>query len=229
VILAIDTSTDQAGAALATHDGTLAEWSWVTRGNHSRHLSHVLRELLRLQDMAASSLSAVIVAHGPGSFSGVRVGVSQAKGLAMALQVPLVGISTLDVIAFQASSASEEVWAITSAGRQYVNLARYTGRGDAWKRLTEYRIASLLEAAEQVRGAEMLAGDGADGVAAVVRQQGEDVTLEPVPWRLRRAGFLAELGGRYLEAGGSDQLDLLEPLYLRGSAAEEKLATERQE
>lgn len=228
-ILAIDTSTDHAGVALMRAGEVTYECSWQARGNHSRQLPSVLREMFRLQELSPPDVSAVVVASGPGSFSGVRVGISQAKGLALALELPLVGISTLDVIAFQTSAWSEDVWAITSAGRQHVNLARYGGRDEQWRRVSEYAVVTLAEAVELVRTGQLLAGDGAPAVAREAALQGHQLRLPPPPWRLRRTGFLAELGRRYLDAGGRDELDHLEPLYLRASAAEEKLAAHRQE
>ncbi len=229
MILAIDTSTDQASVALLRAGIPCGEWSWTTRGNHSRHLTRVIRELLLLAGSSISSLEALVVARGPGSFNGIRVGVSEAKGIALALQVPLVGISTLDVIGFQSSRTARDVWAIVSAGRDQVRLGHYQGDGGGWERIGEYRTTSIAEAALLVGGADLLAGCGAEMVARELSRRGLEMRVEPAVWRMRRASFLAELGRRYLEAGGSDQLETLEPLYLRRSAAEEKRESNLQE
>jgi len=229
MILAIDTSTDQASVALAAGTSVQAECSWIAGRNHSRQLTGVIRHVLAIEDAPVASISAVVVARGPGSFSGVRVGISEAKGIAMALRVPLVGISTLDVIAFQATSCSSDLWAILPAGRDEVSLARYVGGGADWRRMSAYLLLPLQEAARVVGGEALLTGPGAELLADYAAEFGPRPTALDSAGSLRRAGYLAELGRRYLEAGGHDQLDDLEPLYLRRSAAEEKRAATGQE
>jgi tRNA threonylcarbamoyladenosine biosynthesis protein TsaB len=229
MILAIDTSTDQASVALTEETSVQAECSWIAGRNHSRQLTRVIRHVLVLRGAEVASISAVVVARGPGSFSGVRVGIAEAKGIAMALQVPLVGISTLDVLAFQASPCGLDLWAILPAGRNEVNLAHYVGGGADWRRVSDYLLLPVEEAARAVGGRAILTGPGAQLVADYVAQFGPRPTVQNAAGSLRRAGYLAELGRRYLEAGGRDQLDDLEPLYLRRSAAEEKRAATGQE
>jgi tRNA threonylcarbamoyladenosine biosynthesis protein TsaB len=237
MILALDTSTAQASVALAEGERLLGEWSWTAGGNHSRHLMRLIRELLAVHSVGIARLGAVVVAVGPGSFSGVRVAISAGKGLAMARGVPLVGIGTLDVIGYQASAASPEVWAVLSAGRSGVYLAHYRGQGESWGRVGDYALAALHQAVDRVSGDALVAGEAAlrpEGRAAGSLQEealsrGIRLWVQPPVEGLRRAGYLAELGTRYLERGGGSQLDTIEPLYLRRSAAEEKRAAESQE
>jgi hypothetical protein len=91
-----------------------------------------------------------------------------------------------------------------------------------WQRTSDYRLADLDEAAAAASASDLVAGDAAESVARKLQEAGERINVEPEPWRVRRAAFLAELGHRYLEADGRDQLHELEPLYLRRSAAEER-------
>lgn len=216
MILAIDTSTRRAGVGLLEGETIRGELVWVAEGNHAETLSEALQSLLPLSAATINSVSAIVVAAGPGSFSGIRVGISEGKGLAMALDVPLVGISTLDASAFQAADASARVWAVLPAGREQVFAAAYEGGSVDFRRISEYRLLSLLEAEQIVDG--LVTGEAAGQLAPPPGQ----ASIQPVQWRLRRPGFLAELGKRYLDAGGTDQRDTLEPLYLRRSAAEEK-------
>lgn len=216
MILAIDTSTRQAGIGLQEGEKIRGELVWMAEGSHAETLSDALRSLLPLSVATLDSISAIVVAAGPGSFSGIRVGISEGKGLAMALEVPLVGISTLDASAFQAADAAPRVWAVLPAGRGQVFAAAYEGGTAHFHRASEYRLLSLPEAEKIVDG--LVTGEAADQLAPPVEQ----ASIQPVQWRLRRPGFLAELGKRYLDAGGTDQRDTLEPLYLRRSAAEEK-------
>jgi tRNA A37 threonylcarbamoyladenosine modification protein TsaB len=111
---------------------------------------------------------------------------------------------------------------VTQAGRGQVFLATYVGRDDTWRRTSDYRLANIDEAVAMAGNADLLAGGAAEIVARKLRETGRGFDVEPGPWRVRRAAFLAELGRRYLEAQGPDQLNELEPLYLRRSAAEER-------
>lgn len=229
MILAIDTSTEQASVALVLDGMTLSECSWQTGGNHSRHLTSLLREILALGDRVISDISAIAVAIGPGSFNGIRVGISEAMGLAMALDIPLVGIPTLDILGFEGLVCHHNVWAAIGAGRGQVHLAHYGGDWDSWERLSDYLTVPAEEAAAVVGPHPYLVGPGIALLAPLFIRQEFEVVIPPGPLRMRRAPFLAELGRRYLDAGGGDQLDRLEPLYLRRSAAEEKRAALNQE
>ncbi len=224
LILAIDTSTDEASVAVSDDSGILAEFSWRAGRNHSRDLSPIIERMLAVTDVAAGDLTAVTVAIGPGSFSGIRVGLSHAMGLAMALRIPLAGISTLDVIAFQASREAPSVWAVIGAGRGQAFAAHYSGPPDEWRRDSDYLLLTPGDLAPRVMPEDLLTGPGASQIESTV-----DGQFEAASWRYRRAGFLAELGRRYLAAGGEDQLHTVQPLYLRRSAAEEKRASSRQE
>lgn len=223
MILAIDTSTAQAGVAVLDGGNLRGELMWTAAGNHSEMLTPAVQHLLSLEHVNIRALTGLAVASGPGSFSGLRVGISEAKGLAMALNIPLCGIGTLDVIAFQASALSADILALLPAGRGQVYAGRFEGGTDAFRRVGEYGLLSLQEAAAHA-GSSLLVGEGASLIAEQMRKGGRHPVQEPVPWRLRRAGFLAELGRRALTAG-VDERDVLEPLYLRPSAAEERRAS----
>ena len=101
MLLAIDTSTDTASLALAEDKTVLAELTWRSKQNHTTQLLPNLNQLFKLTETNAKSLTAVIVAQGPGSFNGLRVGVSAAKGLAFSLGIPIVGVNSLEVAAYQ--------------------------------------------------------------------------------------------------------------------------------
>ncbi len=99
--LAIDTSTDTASLALVQDSEVLAELTWRCGQNHTIELLPRLAHLLNQTKLSLQSTSCIIVAKGPGSFNGLRVGVSLAKGLAFGLGIPIVGVSTLEVAAYQ--------------------------------------------------------------------------------------------------------------------------------
>lgn len=223
MILAIDTSSDTAGVAIAQGGTLLGETVWTGRAAHSSLLLPSIERLLATSGVGAADLHSVSVAVGPGSFSGLRVGISTAKGLAMALDIPVAGISTLDVIAWQLSPFASHVLAVLPAGRGQVYAARYEGQDRAWGRVVAPHIVAL-ESAVSLVGQALLAGEAAGLVAAAARDSGAHPRLAQGAWNLRRPGFLAELGALYFQSGGADQCETLEPIYLRRSAAEEKRA-----
>lgn len=219
LLLAIDTSTAQASVAVCSPDNILAETSWVAGREHSRHLTAQITHLLNLTGETPDHLSAVVAALGPGSFSGIRVGLAEAKGICLALDLPLIGIPTLDYIAWGVHLLNPEVLAVIPAGRGDVYAATYGGSGPDWGRTGDYRILSIQEAVG-LAGGRLVAGDG----AGLLGERDPDLALPPPAFRIRRASFLAELGRRRLETNGVEDMDTIEPLYLRRSSAEEKAA-----
>lgn len=229
MILAIDTSTDTASVAVLGDQEPLSEITWASRGTHSRRIIQLTSEALSLAGIVPSELSAIAVAIGPGSFNGLRVGLSAAKGMAMALSIPLVGISTLDVIGFQAAAAGRRVVATVPAGRHEICISVFTTVDDALKRETDYLRLGTEEAANLCSAGDIIAGPGREALAESLALRGCPVTVQTPVRDSRRGSYLAELGRRYVDAGGESQMEDIVPLYLRRSAAEEKRAAEAQE
>jgi tRNA threonylcarbamoyladenosine biosynthesis protein TsaB len=223
VILAVDTSSDVGGVALWQDDVLLGETVWVGRSNHSTRLFAALDAVLAAASISLDDVTHLVVASGPGSFSGLRVGVSAMKGIAMARGLPLTGVSTLDVTAWQLSPMSDQILTAINAGRGQVYVAAYEGNGENWSRITDYSIQSIADAAASA-GDRLVVGEAADTMVEAANAAGRAIQTAPVGWNVRRPAFLAELGWRYFRAGGADQRERIEPLYLRRSAAEEKRA-----
>ena len=125
MLLAIDTSTDTASLALAQDETVLAELTWRSKQNHTTQLLPDLNHLFNLTGVTAKSLTAIIVAQGPGSFNGLRVGISAAKGLAFSLGIPIIGVNSLEVAAYQYAETGLPVCAIFNAGRSEIATATY--------------------------------------------------------------------------------------------------------
>ena len=103
MILAIDTATETASVALARPDGEIvSELTWRAGRNHTMHLHPTLRHLMMLAAIEPKDLTGIVATRGPGSFTGIRIGLATAKGLAQGLNVPIVGVPTLAVAAFGA-------------------------------------------------------------------------------------------------------------------------------
>ncbi len=215
--LAIDTSTDTASLALVQDDEVLAELTWRCGQNHTTQLLPHLSHLLNRTELSLQSVSGVIVARGPGSYNGLRVGISTAKGLAFSLGIPIVGISTLEAEAYQHAETGLPICSILNAGREEIATATYQKKGNKWCQLTAEHITTVDALCSQITTKTIFCGEFIPSIAAQLEKQLEQkAVILPPAAGLRRASFLAELGLKRLKAGDYDNPTTLQPLYLRG-------------
>ncbi|NNJ10805.1 tRNA (adenosine(37)-N6)-threonylcarbamoyltransferase complex dimerization subunit type 1 TsaB [Chloroflexales bacterium ZM16-3] len=221
MLLAIDTTTTITGLALCDGGELVAECTWLSGRNHSAQLLPQLDMLLRHVGAGRESLRAVAVALGPGSWSGLRVGLSVAKGLALAGDMPLLGVSSLEALAYQQQRRGLPIYPLIRLGRERFASAEFAF--DAWvERLGPDRNVSLDELCAEVKGRALFCGDLNDQVRDRLQEQLGEQALFPSPAAtLRRPGFLAELAWQRLQHGESDDLVALEPVYL-GEAVKAK-------
>ena len=214
--LAIDTSTDTASIALVQDGEVLAELTWHCGQNHTVELLPRLTYLLNQTGVNLQSTSCVIVARGPGSFNGLRVGISTAKGLAFSLGIPIIGISTLEVAAYQHAETGLPICPIFNAGREEIATALYQKKNNKWCQLTAEHITTVDALCSQITTKTIFCGEFTPLIATQLRKQlRQRAIIPPSAARLRRAGFLAELGLQRLKAGSYDNPATLQPLYLR--------------
>ena len=215
--LAIDTSTDTASLALVQDGEVLAELTWRSGQNHSTQLLPNLSHLLNQAKLSLQSASCVIVAKGPGSYNGLRVGISTAKGLAFSLGIPIVGISTLEVEAYQHAGTGLPICPIFNAGREEIATAMYRKKGNKWFQLTAEHLTTVDALCSQITTKTRFCGEFVPFIAARLREQLKQKAIILLPAAgLRRASFLAELGLKRVKAGDYDNPVALQPLYLRG-------------
>lgn len=214
--LAIDTSTDFASIALVSDQQVLAELTWLCGQNHTTELLPRLSTLMNQGKVDLKSVSGIIVALGPGSYNGLRVGLSTAKGLALSLGVPVVGVSTLEIEAYAHAMAGLPVCALHDAGRDEIATATYQMKRGKWQRLHEERITTLEELCGQITVKTVFCGElAAPLISELTARLGAKAVIPTPAARLRRAAYLAELGGRRLKANDTDDPATLQPLYLR--------------
>jgi len=217
--LAIDTSTTTASLALVQDGEVLVELTWRCEQNHTIELLPRLTHLLNQNKLSLQSVSCIIVARGPGSFNGLRVGVSTAKGLAFSLGVPIVGISTLEVEAYQHAETGLPICPIFNAGREEIATAIYQKKGNRWRQLAAEHITTVEALCSQITTKTIFCGEFIPFIATQLRKQlKQRAIISTSAARLRRASFLAELGQQRLKAGNYDDLATLQPLYLRRPA-----------
>lgn len=214
--VALDSSTDVAGLALAREGRILAELSWECRRNHSVELLPRLEALMKDNRVDWGCVNLIIVATGPGSYNGLRVGVSTAKGLAFGLGVPVVGISTLEVIAYPHTFAGLPACALLPAGGGEFCAAVYRQIDGVLQNTLAPQIISLDRLCQAIEGRTIFSGElTPEAVDTLCNLLGPKMIIPPPASRLRRAGFLAELGLRRFQAGGCDDPMTLQPIYLR--------------
>ena len=214
--LAIDTSTGTASLALVQDDGVLAELTWRCGQNHTTQLLTHLVHLLNLTKLNLQSARGIIVARGPGSFNGLRVGLSTAKGLAFSLGIPIIGISSLEAEAYHHAETGLPVCPIFNARRGEIATAIYQKKHSEWRQLIAEQITTVETLCSQIASKTMFCGEFIPLIATQLRKQLKQKAVIPSPATgLRRASFLAELGLKRLKVGDYDNPATLQPLYLR--------------
>ncbi|MBK7895917.1 MAG: tRNA (adenosine(37)-N6)-threonylcarbamoyltransferase complex dimerization subunit type 1 TsaB [Candidatus Promineifilaceae bacterium] len=219
MILAIDTATRWLGMAL--HDGTavLAEMGWRCLNNHTIELTPNLQVMMQRANVTAADLDGIAVAIGPGSYTGLRVGMALAKGLALANQTPLLGISTLDIVAAAFGPFPGQLWIVAEAGRTRICTAPYEwANGRGWQTSETPVIESWESLLPKLEGRVSFAGEITAQAAKQIKATDRTFQIMPPATAVRRAGFLAELGWRRLRAGDVDDAQTLAPIYLRDPA-----------
>jgi tRNA threonylcarbamoyl adenosine modification protein YeaZ len=216
MLLAIDTSTDSAGLALVQDGRTLAETIWRCSQNHSVELLPHLTRLLEEAEVELKSVGCILVAKGPGSFNGLRVGLSTAKGLAFSLGIPIIGISSLALEACQHAESDLPIGPIFNAGRGEIATALYRNK-DNWQQLTPEHITTVDALDSEIKGKTLFCGEYVPVIAGQLRKRLKDKAVI-APDKPRRSSRLAELAKGQLEAQDYDSPATLHPLYLRRPA-----------
>ncbi len=215
--LAIDTSTDSASLALVRDGEVLAETTWRSQQNHSVELLPKLAQLLNEAEAGIQAISGVIVAKGPGSFNGLRVGLSTAKGLAFSLKVPIIGISSLELEAYPHAETGLPVCPIFNAGRGEIATAMYQKKDDKWHQLVPEHITTVEALGSEITTKTIFCGEYVPLIADQLKKRLKPKAIIAAT-QLRRASRLAELAKGRLEAGDYDNPATLQPLYLRRPA-----------
>lgn len=218
MLLAIDTATRVAGLALYDQASgwILGEETWTSARRHTVELMPRLVRLMENQGQSAEDLTGLVVSLGPGSFTGLRIGLGVAKGLALACKLPLVGVSTLEVIARPHMAQRLPIWAILEAGRGRICAGNYYRHRGRWRRRGDYQLTTLEALCEQIDEPALLCGElQADGVELVRRRLGLVVAIASPASSLRRAAYLAELGWERLARNDADDAASLSPIYLQ--------------
>jgi len=215
MLLALDTSTGTSSLALYDGEAVLAELTWQTYDATAQVMA-MIQECLTLLNRRPADLTGIAVALGPGSFNGLRVGLALGKGLALALQVPIVGLPTPEILAYPFSALVLPVCAILRAGRGRIVCTNFQTRYGRWQRVGKMRNITLEELCQQIERTTVFCGEIDAEMVETIRECLEQRALVASPaLSTRRAGYLAEMGWKRLqEEPAGDDLEALQPIYL---------------
>jgi tRNA threonylcarbamoyladenosine biosynthesis protein TsaB len=214
MLLAVDTSTRMVGLALYDGVQVLYELAWTSHDFHTVELAPAVASLLERSDQDVSALQAVAVATGPGSFTGLRIGLALAKGLALVRHIPLIGIPTLDVLAAAQPLMDLPMAAVLRAGRGRLAVGWYAAGQDAWQSRPPIEVLTPTELSQRIHSPTLVCGELSQDERRRLGRKRKNVILASPAHSLRRPGFLAELGWQRLEAGQFDDPVTLSPIYL---------------
>ena len=228
MLLAIDTAARIASIALYHPEGVVAETAWRSRENHTVELMAQIVHLLDLGRVTKKDLRAIGVALGPGSFTGLRVGMSVAKGLAYALKIPILGVPTLDAIALPHAWNTVPIWAILAAGRGRFSVARYAAEAGCVQRTGDYAlvnaeslVALVAREMNDASARALFCGDVDAILTQHLHQQfGARAIIPSMAFNVRRAAYLAELAWARWQRGEADDATTLAPMYLPHESVE---------
>ncbi len=216
MLLAIDTSTRYAGVALWHDNRVIIALSWHSTRNHTAELMPAIEYLLGQAKAGPAALEGIAVALGPGGFSALRVGISAAKGLALPMDIPLVGVSTLEMEAYPYADTGLPICSLLEVGRGEVATAVFQKASGLWKRLAEERVCTPEELVESISKRTLLCGEGvhhrSDYLKEALGRKGVVMGFHSPASRL---WALAILAGERLKRGDVDSVAALQPLYLR--------------
>jgi len=221
--LGIDTATSRGSLALARSGELVAEIPLLERSEHARELIVRLHRLLEEKGLQPSDLRGVGVSVGPGSFTGVRIGMATAKGLAYALRVAAAGMSTLEALARAARRATDwkagAIGAALGAGRGEIYWALFMVDGENLSRLCEDRSCHPSSVIEALPDGLLLTGDAAGALGRLVEERGapSPEILDPPPLL---AGSIALRAAAILPGGPGYSPGTLGPNYVRPAGAE---------
>ncbi len=216
--LILETSGRIAKVGLARGDSVVRAVNLDDTRRHARDLAPTVEALLKAESLKSADLTGVMVGRGPGSYTGLRVGLISAKALAFAVGCKLVAVDTFAAIAQQAPAEANDLWVIADALQGQIYLQRFTCSGAVWSAANELRIAPVEEWLPGATAGMWVSGPGvnvyADRIPAECRQVAE-ADREP------RVESVFAVGAR-LPPLTREEMFALEPLYLRDSSAEEK-------
>lgn len=222
ITLAIDSSSKVATAALIKDDTLLGEITLNDKKEHSVILMTIIQDLLKFHKLDVNDIDGYVVSKGPGSFTGLRIGMATIKGLSFGSNKPYVSISSLDALAYSVSAFDGIICPIMDALRDSVYTCLYKSSYNSLEKLTDYSALDLDELIELIESRNekvIFIGDGVDKYKDYLIKNCPNCNFPPSHLNLVRASSLGELGSKLFKDGKFDDPNS-SPIYLKKSQAE---------
>jgi tRNA threonylcarbamoyladenosine biosynthesis protein TsaB len=219
-ILAVETSTMAGSVALLDGVRVVGQSVLNVALTHSERLMAMVDRLLHDCDWEIERLDGLAVSIGPGSFTGLRVGVATIKGLALALGLPVAPVPTLDALAWNVPFADAAICPILDARKSEVYLCLYRWHEDRIERTSDYLALAPRVAAERVTPPVIVLGDGVAACLPFLSRWGTAVRAAPPAQSVPSAAVVGQIGRAMIASGQAVSADVLAPMYLRPSQAE---------
>ncbi len=214
MLLALDTATRTYGAALHDGERLMAEQLWLGSGPATAAFAPEVALLLRRVGVSPGDLSGLAVAQGPGSFTGLRIGLALAKGMALGRSLPLVGVPTHRILAEGQRPRLEPMLALVEAGRGRAAGQRFAWGGEGWQATSQVEVKSYDAWWEGLSEPTYVCGE-LDRETRAIAKGKRNALLAPGAWCARRPAILAELAWDALrQAGSGRSAGVLAPIYL---------------
>lgn len=215
MLLAIDTSTRNVGIAIYDGIQVLSETIWASHDYHTVELAPAIAETLTRAGLEIQNLKLLAVATGPGSFTGLRIGLAVVKGIALACHLPIIGIPTLDIVAeSQPVSPGLPLAAVLQAGRGRLVVGWYTANNDRWQLNPPIEIMDPLILSRHIHEPTLVCGELSEEQQHVLARKYRNVILASPAHSIRRPSLLAELAWKRWQSGDIDDPVTLSPTYL---------------
>ena len=219
MLLALDTSTQTIGMALFDGAIIVGESTWKTQNHHTVEVAPAIREQLERCGLKATDVEAIGVALGPGSFTSLRIGLSVAKGMALALRIPLIGVPTLDILAAAQPKSDLPLAVLLQAGRSRVAVGWYKWGKHSWESQGTPETQTVEEFSALIENPTLVCGEMTASERQLLARKRKNVLLSSPAASLRRPSFLAEIAWRRWKTGRVDDIISLAPIYLRTAEA----------
>jgi tRNA threonylcarbamoyladenosine biosynthesis protein TsaB len=220
-ILAVDTATQSCSVAVVDKESLLAEVSIVSAQTHSKHLIKLIREVNLLAGLSISDLNGFAVTRGPGSFTGLRIGISTVKGLAAASDKPVVGVSSLEALAGQCFASSYLICPLIDARKGEVYYSSYRLKNGQLLQMDKEQVNPPSDILKGINEPSVFIGNGSLLYRKdIKREMGDFAHFAPASQNIIRAATIAHLSRKRFENGETDDATSLVPHYIRKSDAE---------
>ena len=214
MLLAIDTSTEWIGIALFNGTNVVAEQTWRSKNYHTVELIPAIKDMLTKTQTKPSSLTGVGVALGPGSFTGLRIGLSAAKGIALGQNLPVAGIPSLEILAAAQPGLRRPMLAFLEVGRGRYAFVRYQYKQGTWQAVTDIIVNDIRGMAATIKSPTYVVGEMDAEGRPILGRKWKTARLATPSLCLRRPAVLSELAWAKIQAGQADDAASLAPIYV---------------